>query len=125
MGKEDKKNKKILIYAGILIIAVFIAYSMTSGDEVQDGELDAFAQCITEAGAAMYGADWCPHCQNQKKMFGSSFEYVNYVECEQNKEACLQAGIRGYPTWKFQDGTEQSGEMTLMQLSQKTDCPLQ
>ena len=29
----------------------------------------------------MYGLYWCPHCIEQKQMFGEAFHYVPYVEC--------------------------------------------
>ena|SRR3989344_7710786 len=88
------------------------------------GELDVFAQCITDAGAVMYGADWCPHCQEQKELFGrKSFKLVNYVECEQRPGDCLAARIDGYPTWIL--GEERlSGKQSLETLSEKTGCPL-
>src|ERR1041385_8352379 len=43
--------------------------------------LDSFAQCVSAKGARMYGAWWCPHCADQKELFGFAFQYVNYVEC--------------------------------------------
>lgn len=65
---------------------------------------DTFAQCLTEAGMTFYGAYWCPHCQDQKAMFGESLQYVNYVECDAGgenaqPEACVAAGVEYYPTW--------------------------
>ena len=35
---------------------------------------------------------------------------------------CKQELIQGYPTWEFSDGSRQSGELTISQLSQKTGC---
>ena len=119
--KKERRNKSILLYAGLLILAVFVAYSFISTGS-EPSHLDDFAKCITENGATMYGAEWCPHCKNQKEMFGDSFQYVNYVECTINKDACLAAGVKGYPTWKFSDGTSQSGEVSIQFLSQKTGC---
>jgi len=54
----------------------------------------------------MYGAYWCPHCAEQKKLFGSAFDYVNYVECDPkgkdaNPALCQQKGIGGFPTWEI------------------------
>jgi hypothetical protein len=64
-----------------------------------DKNYDAFAKCLTEKGATMYGAEWCPHCKEQKAVFGNSFKYINYVECPDNTQLCLDKGIQGYPTW--------------------------
>ncbi|MEK7525507.1 MAG: thioredoxin domain-containing protein, partial [Patescibacteria group bacterium] len=72
----------------------------------------------------MYGAEWCAHCQNQKKEFGDSFRLVSYVECPQNTQTCLEKGISGYPTWILADGQKLVGEQELEKLSQKTGCAL-
>lgn len=64
------------------------------------GEYDEFAQCLTENGAVMYGEDWCSNCQAQKRMFGKSFEYIDYAECGLTPERCAGQMIEGYPTWK-------------------------
>jgi hypothetical protein len=60
---------------------------------------DAFAKCLTAKGLTMYGAVWCPHCQDQKALFGDSFKYIKYVECPDNTQLCIDKNIQGYPTW--------------------------
>src|SRR5690606_1699273 len=80
------------------------------------GQLDAFASCLAEEGATFYGAFWCPHCQNQKAMFGRSARLLPYVECSTpdgrgQLQLCTDAGITGYPTWIFEDGTIETGEV--------------
>ncbi len=77
----------------------------------------------------MFGAYWCGHCQNQKKMFGDSWQYVNYVECSLPNQGgqtdyCKQLDIKGYPTWEFQDGTRKSGEVSFEELSRLSGCSL-
>lgn len=72
--------------------------------------LDDFAKCLTAKQAKMYGLSWCPHCADQKEMFGFAFQYVDYVECgiEPNHtetEQCKQAGVKNFPTWQFADGS--------------------
>ncbi|MFH1188686.1 MAG: protein disulfide isomerase family protein [bacterium] len=91
--------------------------------------LDSFAQCLTEKGAKLYGASWCPHCQNQKAKFEASVEFVPYVECatkdgQGQAQECTQNGIKGYPTWKFVDGSEKVGETSLQELAKTTGCLL-
>ena len=95
-----------------------------------DGPGQAFAQCLTDAGAIMYGAYWCPHCLDQKEMFGKSWDYVNYIECSLPNRAgqtefCTVAGIESYPTWAFADGSRQSGLLSFDALAAKTDCVLE
>ncbi|OGY08784.1 MAG: hypothetical protein A2782_02240 [Candidatus Blackburnbacteria bacterium RIFCSPHIGHO2_01_FULL_43_15b] len=86
--------------------------------------LDVFAQCLKDKGATMYGAYWCSHCQNQKKLFGSSFAHVSYVECTQDVKKCEEQKIKGYPTWIFADGSRNEGEISLEDLASKTGCTL-
>jgi hypothetical protein len=97
----------------------------TSGAE-NTANLDSFAKCLTQSGAKMYGAYWCGHCQNQKSLFGSFFQYVDYVECDSkgpnaNPDACAAAGITGYPTWII-NGQSYPGEQSIEKLSSLTGC---
>lgn len=95
------------------------------------GKLDSFATCIKDSGAKFYGAFWCPHCQNQKAMFGSSAKLLPYIECSTpdgkgQLSICREAGVEGYPTWEFVTAstTRESGELSLETLSELTSCPL-
>jgi Zn ribbon nucleic-acid-binding protein len=89
--------------------------------------LDDFARCLTRAGARFYGTSWCPHCAAQRRMFGTAFNDVAYVECSVNgtkdtTAECTQAGVTSYPTWAFRDDSRQTGELSLEQLASKTGC---
>ena len=106
----------------ILVIGLGLALFLL-GDKGHAHNYDGFAMCLSENGATMYGANWCSHCQNQKHMFGDSFEYVNYVECPDNQDLCIEKGIEGYPTWII-NGMKYPGEHTLEELSQLTGCSL-
>ncbi|OGI72934.1 hypothetical protein A3D42_01645 [Candidatus Nomurabacteria bacterium RIFCSPHIGHO2_02_FULL_41_18] len=93
------------------------------------GEYDEFAQCLSDKGAKFYGAFWCPHCANQKKMFGSSQKFLPYIECSNPAGSaqlpiCTEKGINTYPTWEFADGSRLSGEIPMAQLAEKTGCVL-
>jgi len=95
----------------------------------KSGPLDGFAKCIKGSGAIFYGAFWCPHYQSQKAMFGVSAKYLPYIECstpDGNNQLpiCNEAGVKGYPTWKYPDGTIETGEVSLAKLSKATNCPL-
>lgn len=119
------KNKAGMIWLAIIIVlAVVLVFTSVSGG----GEYDEFAQCVNDAGAKMYGAYWCPHCADQKAMFGKSWKKVNYIECAKSRteqtEECTLAGIDSYPTWEFADGSRQGGAISLQQLSQLTGCSL-
>ncbi len=123
------KNKTKVLIRLVVILAVGIGIWITVSASRGPGTLDAFASCLKEKGATFYGAFWCPHCQNEKKMFGSSQKFLPYVECStpdgQNQlPICKEKHINGYPTWEFVDGTRESGEVSLKVLSEKTSCAL-
>lgn len=128
----DNKVKVFISVIGLLIVGT-IATAITRGPSSttipKSGEYDTFAQCLKDSGTVFYGAFWCPHCQNQKKMFGSSAKLLPYVECStpdgQNKtQICIDKGIEGYPTWVFPDGSRLSGEVSLSTLAEKSSCIL-
>ncbi len=114
---------------GIVIFALLFGVAAIMRSGKNPGKLDAFAQCLADRGAKFYGAFWCPHCQAQKALFGSSAKSLPYVECStpdaQGQTAiCKEKNIQGYPTWEFADDTRQSGEIPLEKLSEKSSCPL-
>lgn len=88
----------------------------------QTKNLDTFAQCLTDKWALMYGSVTCPHCQDQKAMFGESFAKVTYVECTKEFSRC--AKLKGVPTWEFKDGSQIEGLQELVTLADKTSCKL-
>ena len=128
---QVSKQTILIIAAMILfvVVPVVLFAVVSSKSQVLPGQYDALAVCLTEKGTKMYGAYWCAHCANQKKMFGDSFSKVKYIECslpggqDQVKE-CADAGINGYPTWEFGDGSRLEGEVTLETLAAKSGCSL-
>jgi hypothetical protein len=115
----------------VLTLGVVVATSLyflvgTSGKP--DG-LEAFAQCVREQRALFYGAFWCPHCQEQKALFGTVQRRLPYVECStpdgrSQMPLCQHNGIREYPTWVFADGSRETQVLSLSRLAEKTGCPL-
>ena len=69
----------------------------------------ALAKHLTAIGAKMYGAFWCPHCYEQKQVFGKeAFQEVTYIECDPGgknpqPQVCIADQIQSYPTWKIKD----------------------
>lgn len=116
---------------GILIVGVVSTAILRSTGEtsVLPGMYDTFAQCLKDKGAVFYGAFWCPHCQAQKKMFGTSAKLLPYVECsplngQGQTQICIDKKVESYPTWEFVDGSRLTGEISLEQLAEKTSCIL-
>jgi uncharacterized membrane protein/glutaredoxin len=78
------------------------------------------ARHLTSIGAKMYGAYWCPHCHDQKELFGRQAK-IPYVECApdgQNSQTklCQDKKIEGFPTWEI-NGQMVTGTQTLEQLA--------
>ncbi len=105
------------------LFSFLIVLVVLSGCVQGPGKYDTFAKCLTEKGLVMFGTEWCSHCQNQKRAFDSSFQFVNYVDCDRNKDECLKEGIRGYPTWVI-DGEKYPGEQRLERLADLSGCNL-
>lgn len=86
----------------------------------------ALAEHLTSVGAVKYGAYWCPHCYDQKLLFGKeAFSKVNYIECAADgkngqPDACSAANVRAFPTWVI-DGKIYEGTQTLNKLAELTD----
>ena len=123
----DKKGIWITLGTIGVVLVPLIIYALVATPKVSRGQYDQLAQCLTDKGTKMYGAYWCSHCATQKKLFGQSFSKINYIECslpdgQTQTETCQQAGIKGYPTWEFSDGSRLEGEVSLDQLAEKTGC---
>lgn len=134
---DNTKNIKIFLsIIGLLIVASiagFIIQSKQASVPIPPGKYDTFAQCLKSSGATFYGAFWCPHCKAQKAMFGTSVQYLPYVECSTpdgsgQTQICIDKKIASYPTWILADGTrlpvESEAGVSLQTLSAKTNCPL-
>jgi glutaredoxin len=112
----------------LLIVAAF-ATAYYLGTRKRISRLDTFAQCMSSKGAKMYGLSWCPHCEEQKEMFESAFQYIDYTECgikgeHKETESCIANGLKQFPTWQFPSGERHEGALPLTQLAQKTGCSL-
>lgn len=121
-------TRLILIVVAIVVVLTGIIWAAIAQSNRPD-KLDGFASCLEEKGAKFYGAFWCAHCQNQKKMFGRSARLLPYIECSQPSgngqlSVCIDNKIESYPTWEFADGERLTGEVPLSTLAEKTQCAL-
>ena len=125
-GEGGEKTRKYLKWAGILMLVV-CAYSVLRYHN--NHKYDSFATCLAARDAKMYGLYWCPHCIEQKEMFGDSFRYVPYVECavkgsRELAPECKIAGAKLFPSWQFGADPPKEGVLSLEALSDKTGCSL-
>ena len=113
------------IPAVIVIAALHAQASERTARGPEDPYLRGLAERLDDSGARFYGASWCPHCQEQKAMFGASQERLPYVECSPSgprgavASSCVGAGVRTYPTWIFSDGSRVTAVMSLRELADR------
>ena len=82
------------------------------------------ARHLRQIGAKEYSAYWCPHCHDQKMLFGKeAAAIIDYVECDprgQNSRAeicqAAAANVKGFPTWEIK-GQFYSGTQSLQKLA--------
>jgi hypothetical protein len=122
----DGKTKNALIYGVVLVL---LAGAYLGVRYHKNHKYDSFAQCLATKQAKMYGLYWCPHCLEQKEMFGASFRSVPYVECaikgsSEMPPECKAAGLKLFPSWQFGTEPPKAGVLSLEELSEKTGCSL-
>ena len=85
----------------------------------------ALAEHLTATGARIYTAYWCPHCHEQKELFGKeATAKLTVIECapdgqNSQKALCDQKKIEGYPTWEI-NGQLDSGVKPLAKLAEQS-----
>lgn len=90
----------ISVWAMLITLTIPSGCGSVNGPEGHDPtNVEHLSKCLTDHGARLYGASWCPYTQHQIADFGDSFSNIDYVECTLQTSACAGAGITGYPTW--------------------------
>lgn len=139
MGKPGSRTRlqRSWVWGGSLALVALIlvgcgpSASMTDTSSEVEGAAPSAAATTPEASlaqhlaatdSAMYGAYWCPHCADQKAMFGEAIDQVPYVECAADgdnaqPDLCSAKGIQAYPTWEI-DGQLYPGVKSLEALAE-------
>jgi cyclophilin family peptidyl-prolyl cis-trans isomerase len=96
-----------------------VSTSSAEGEAAPD--LVAFAKALRDAGVIFFGADWCPNCVQQKRLFEDGARFLDFREVTNPNRTPnalgIAEGVSTYPTWQFQNGSRQTGVLTLAQLS--------
>lgn len=121
-------NKRIIAIIAVVLAIILIIWALTRDPKVNTstGGSRSLAECLKDKGAKFYGTSWCPHCTNQKAMFGEDAKNLPYIECSKNgtrevTQVCKDAGITSFPTWKI-NGETFNGSLTKDQLKQVAGC---
>ncbi|HIH18117.1 MAG TPA: hypothetical protein HA282_03090 [Nanoarchaeota archaeon] len=136
---------KKYILALAVISALILVTAASCGNSENQQQLNTLATCLADKGVKEYGAFWCPHCADQKKMFGKAYDIILergvYVECDPrcvpdaggrlptackgqraNVDECLIKGVDGYPTWILPEGKRLEGTQSLETLARVAGC---
>lgn len=113
------------VLAAVAFLAV--GYARSAPAPAATGYAEGLARHLAASGARFYGAYWCPHCQDQKAIFGRAARALPYVECDPRgvgaqPQVCAAAGIRAYPTWDI-GGRRYEGFLSLEELARLSGYP--
>lgn len=108
----------------VMVLVIHLHYAGYWGDAPgpEDPWVRGLAETLSRSDAKFYGASWCPHCQDQKKLFGSSAKRVPYVECSPggpqapSAPICKEKNITSFPTW-IVNGQRYTGVLPLDELA--------
>jgi len=132
---EKKIETKKLVVAIIIAIVTAVGVWFIQSNSIPKGEYDTFAQCITESRLIMYGSESCSFCAKQREMFGSSFQYIEEIECsrgfsDSRADYCIARGIEYTPTWILENENGEdifrfdAGVQSLEDLAEASGCQL-
>ena len=115
---------------GIVVLHLYYAGYWGSAPGPEDPWVRSLAEHLSKNDAKFYGASWCPHCTDQKNLFGSSAKRIPYVECSPGgpkapqAQDCKDRNIQSYPTWII-NGQRHTGVQSLDTLSQLSNFQYQ
>jgi uncharacterized membrane protein len=116
------------IVAAVLIGFLHLSYTGVLGptQATEDPLARALAEHLAKVNVKFYGAQWCPHCQQQKELFGVAAKRLPYIECSPEgqgtpqAQVCKDANIESYPTWIIDDKRYED-VLTMTQLANLTN----
>ncbi|MEM9567585.1 MAG: vitamin K epoxide reductase family protein [Cyanobacteria bacterium P01_E01_bin.34] len=117
--------------AAVALITILVTVGVYANQPQPPSAMAAsVAHHLHQQDIKMYGASWCPHCAEQKMLFGSAFKEVPYIECSPyggpgtpQAPICAAEDIKSYPTWIYK-GERIYGIQTLKELADLTGLDL-
>jgi len=126
-GGKGVRWPTVVLPAAAAMVFVLAGYGLSGRQGAATAYAEGLAKHLAASGAKFYGAYWCPHCVEQKRMFGPAARYLPYVECdprsrEGKPHECAAAGVRAYPTWVIR-GYTYEGTIPLEELARLSGYP--
>lgn len=109
------KKRDVVILAVIITAILIIILIKNKPAPVTSKEI---AQCIGEK-SELYVQLGCPACENQEKLFGENYIYLNSIDCFFEGSKC--GNIESTPTWIIK-GKKYVGVQDVETLQQLTGC---
>ena len=100
------KGMLMIVLAMGMMLAIASCQNFPIAQLITPSYESQLAEYLSNTGAKMYGAYWCPHCARQKQLFGNAASYIPYIECDARGvnaqvNLCNTVGINAYPTWQI------------------------
>lgn len=104
------KRVRVLITIGILVglalafyfisyaITKFTGYSITGKAVYSKAEKIQLGRCLQDKGIILYCSALSLNCLRQKTGLGLVYNYISYIECSENFEACEDLSL---PAWEI------------------------
>jgi hypothetical protein len=108
------------LWITIAVIITVIIFAVTMKSTIGNGVSSETAKCIAK-NSLLYVQLGCHACENQEKLFGDTFQYLNVVDCFYEREKCSEVEIQYTPTWII-NGQKYVGIQKIEELKQITGC---
>ncbi len=114
--------------AGVVAIGILVGgYALSAPRAAAQDYAQGLAAHLAATEAKFYGAYWCPHCADQKALFGPAARLLPYIECDPRSpvgqlQVCLSRQIRAFPTWEIA-GQRIEGVLALEDLARLSGYP--
>lgn len=108
--------KRRYITMGIILAVILLSYFVLNKEHPQIDKV--VAQCIGE-NSLLYVQLGCSHCEDQEKMFGDNYQYLNVIDCFFELEKCEEVTVT--PTWMIK-GQRYTGVQKIDKLRELTGC---
>jgi hypothetical protein len=122
---------KTIISFVILVSLIFGLYFFTdwfskvTGYIGGESEVTKLAQCLDNLETELYGGKYCPDCEKQLTLFGTSIRFLNYIECETSTQKEITdpkcKNLRDIPAWYINKSIHY-GYKNISQLQELSGC---